>query len=308
MTIPNLLPNHARHHGFTLVELMIAMTVGLLLLSGMVTALVGSSSMGKTRERSSVVQFSGRYAIDTMKRDLQHAGYLGITSLFAPDAPVPFAVSNVCDAATVGQLSLRVWGADSNPYAGSCIPADKYLTGDVLMVRRLSISPVTGPFSSNVIYYHSSYEGGTAFLGPTAPDFNGTNRQPPYLDYALEETVYYVSPYTTSPSESPRVPALYRMRLTNGPAMVPELVATGVEQMQLRYGQFDSSGNGRYVEAASITDWDSITSIEISLLVRADAVEPGYRNTSTYSVGGEDIVVNDSYRRTVFTTVVQMRN
>lgn len=298
----------ARRRGFSLVELMIALTVGLLLVSGMTAALLSSSAMGRTADRASSIQINGRYALDTIKRDLQHAGYLGITSLFAPDAPVGFTVANICDPATAGLLSLRVWGSDDNPYSGSCIPAAKYGGSDVLVVRRLSLNAVAAPFSSSLIYYHSAYEGGQPFVGPTAPDFSGTNRQPPYLDYLLEESVYYVSPYTTSSTESPRVPALYRLRLSAGPAMVPELVASGIEQMQIRYGQFDATGNARYLEASSVTDWDAVSSVEISLLVRAGAVEPGYTNTATYSIGGEDIIVNDGFRRMVFTTVAQLRN
>lgn len=298
----------ARPHGFTLVELLISMAVGLLLVGGMMSALMASSSSAKTRERAGAVQFSGRYALDAMKRDVQHAGYLGITSLFAPDAPVPFAVTNACDTATVGQISVRVWGSDGNPYSGTCIPAANYLGGDVLVVRRLSTSPVAGPFANNVVYYHAAYEGGQPFVGPTAPDFSGTNRQAPYLDYTVEESVYYISPYTTSPTESPKVPALYRLRLGSGPAMIPELVASGVEQLKLRYGVFDTDGSAFYLPASSVTDWDMVSSVEISMLVRADAPEPGYVNTTTYTIGGEDITVNDAYRRNLFTTVVQMRN
>jgi type IV pilus assembly protein PilW len=286
---------------------MIAMTVGLILVGGMLSAVIASSSTSKTRDRATAVQFSGRYAVDEMKRDVQHAGYLGITSLFSPDVPVDIAVTNVCDAAVVGQISLRIWGSDTNPYSGSCIPAANYLGGDVIVVRRLSMAPVT-TLAANTIYYHAAYEGGTPFLGTTAPDFSGTNRQTPYLDYKLEETVYYLSPYTTSPTESPKVPALYRLRLTSGPSMTPELVATGVEQLRIRYGVFDTSGNAYYLPAASVTDWDLVSSVEISMLVRSDAQEPGYTNSTTYTLAGEDTVVNDGYRRQVFTTVVQLRN
>jgi type IV pilus assembly protein PilW len=294
--------------GFTLVELMVSMTIGLLLVAGMLSALLGSSATSKTRDRASAVQFSGRYALDVMKRDIQHAGYLGITSLFAPDEPVTIAVTNVCDAANVGRISLRVWGAESNPYAGTCLPAAQYAGGDVIVVRHLSENPVAAPFSNALIYYHSAYEGGRPFLGPTAPNFTGTSFQLPYLDYLLQETVYYVSPYTTSPTESPLVPALYRLTLTNGPAMVPELVASGVEQMQLRYGVFATDGSAILVPASSVSNWDNVVSVEISLLVRASAAEPGYQNTVKYSIGASDFTFNDGYRRMVYTTVVQMRN
>lgn len=296
------------HGGFTLVELMISMTIGLLIIAGLLAAMLSSSTTGKTRERASAVQLSGRFAIDVMKRDIQHAGYLGITSLFAPDAPISFAVTNACDSAVVGQISQRVWGADDNPYAGTCIPANRYGGGDVLVVRRLSTNSVAGPFASNLVYYHSAYEGGQPFIGPSAPDFSGTNRQPPYLNFLVQESVYYISPYTTSPTESPRVPALYRLTLGSGPAMVPELVASGVEQMEIRYGVFEPDGSARYVQASAVGDWDNVTAVEVSLLVRNDAPEPGYRNTTTYTLGDEDVAVNDGFRRTVFTTVVQLRN
>ena len=296
------------HGGFTLVELMISMTIGLLIIAGLLAAMLSSSTTGQTRERASAVQLSGRYALDLMKRDIQHAGYLGITSLFAPDAPIPFAVTNACDAGVVGQISQRIWGSDDNPYAGTCIPADRYAGGDVLVVRRLSTSNVAGPFASNRVYYHSAYEGGQPFIGPTAPDFSGTNRQPPYLNFLVEESVYYISPYTTSPSESPRVPALYRLTLGSGPAMVPELVASGVERMEIRYGVFEPDASARYVQASAVADWDNVAAVEVSLLVRSDAQEPGYRNTTTYTLGDEDVTVNDGFRRLVFTTVVQLRN
>jgi type IV pilus assembly protein PilW len=297
-----------KSRGFTLVELMISMTIGLLIVAGLLSALVTSSSTGKTRERASAIQLNGRYAVDFLKRDLQHAGFLGITSLFAPDEPVAFPVTNVCNPATIGQISLRIWGADDNPYAGSCLPANQYGGSDVLVVRRLSSNTVTAPFLSSLIYYRSAYEGGTAFVGPTPPDFSGTNRQPPYQDYLLQESVYYISPYTNSASESPRVPALYRLRLDSGPAMVPELIASGIEQMQVRYGVFASDGSARYVQASAVTDWDNVGSIEISLLVRSDALEPGYRNTTTYTLGDEDVTVNDGFRRQVFSSVIQLRN
>lgn len=298
----------APSRGFTLVEVMISMAIGLVLVGGMMTVLIASNSSAKTRDRATFVQFSGRYALDAIKRDVQHAGYLGITSLFAPDAPITFPVTNVCDSSAVGQISLRVWGYDGNPYSGTCIPDANYGGGDVIVVRRLSTSPVSTPLAAGVVYYHSAYEGGAAFLGAAVPDFSGTNRQAPYLDYTVEESVYYISPYTKSATESPKVPALYRLRLGAGPAMVPELVASGVEQMKIRYGVFDTDGTAFYLPASSITDWDTVSSVEISMLIRADAPEPGYVNNTTYTIGGEDVVVNDGFRRNVFSTVVQMRN
>lgn len=302
-------PTRRGGKGFSLLELMIALTIGLFLLGTLLGSVFTASSTARTRDRAVDVQMNGRYALDLMKRDVQHAGFPGLTSLFDPEIANTLSVTNVCDPATVGRISARIWGADdANPFSGSCIPDGTYSAGDVLVIRRLSASPVAAPFAGDRIYYRSAYEGGAYFTGSQgAPDLSG--RWPtPYSDYALEETVYYVSPYTTSPAESPRVPALYRLRLAAGPAMVPELVASGVENMQVRYGGFDATGSVQYFDAADVTAWDSISSVQISLLVRSSAAEPGYQNTQTYEIGDQGIKVNDGYRRLVFASVVQLRN
>jgi hypothetical protein len=71
---------------------------------------------------------------------------------------------------------------------------------------------------------------------------------------------------------------------------------------------FDTDGSAFYLPASSVADWDMVSSVEISMLVRADVPEPGYQNSQTYTISGEDVTVNDGYRRMVYTTVVQLRN
>jgi type IV pilus assembly protein PilW len=313
-----------RQAGFTIVEMMIAMTVSLFIVAALAMVVNGSLATSATRERASELQVNGRYAIDQLKKDLMHAGFLGLSSLFTPDNPLSvadagppaipaIAVANACDPANVGRMSQRLWGShQSNPFAGTCIPAANYLRGDVLVIRGVDPAPVTAPFSNTVVYYHSAYEGGAPFVGPTPPDFTPplTNRQPPYMDFRVSETVYYVSPYTTSAAESPNVPALYRLRLTDGPAMVPELVATGVEHFQVRYGVFQTDDTVRYLRADEMagTDWDLVRSVQVYLLMRTATREGGYANNTTYAMGGVNYAVNDSYPRLLLTSIVQQRN
>lgn len=63
--------------GFSLMELMIAMTLGLLLLSGVVGVFMSSRTTYETTDRLSRIQESGRFALETLARDLRAAGYLG---------------------------------------------------------------------------------------------------------------------------------------------------------------------------------------------------------------------------------------
>jgi type IV pilus assembly protein PilW len=320
MTLPHRNPR--RSAGFTLLEMMVAMTVSLFIIGALATVVIGGSATNRSRDRASDLQVNGRYAIDQIRRDLQHAGFLGLTSLFLPDVPVTtldimpgataVSVANVCDPAAIGKLSDRIFGSDNaNPFSATCLPAANYLQGDVLVIRGLNPSVDAGPYSATRVYYRSAYEGGSPFVGPTLPNFTGSNRQAPYLAYQMEETVYYISPYTTSATESPLVPALYRLRLSTGPAMVAELVASGVENMQVRYGIFQTDNTIRYLKASEITvasDWDMVRSVQVSLLMRASTTEPGYTNNSSYNLSGTTVTVNDGYPRLMLGALVQQRN
>jgi type IV pilus assembly protein PilW len=308
-----------RQSGFSIVEMMVAMTVTIFIIGALVTVVIGSSATGRTRDVQTELQTNGRYALEQIKNDLLHSGYVGISSLFWPDEPITTAnshpaainVGNACDPLTVGQLSQRIWGAnDNNPFSATCIPAANYLAGDLLMIRALDPNPVTAPFSATRVYYHSAYEGGQPFVGPTAPDFTATSKQPPYLDFEMKETVYYVSPYTTAVAENPQVPALYRTVLGNGPAMIPELVASGVENFQIRYGVFQANSSVRYMSAAEMapTDWDIVQSVQIWLLLRSAQGDAGYANTNTYTMGTQNITVNDNFRRLLLRSVIELRN
>ncbi len=307
--------NRSAQLGFNLIELMLASTVTLFIIGALITVVLGSAATGRSREQSSDLQTNGRYALQQIKNDLLHAGFLGISSLFTPDQPISadgIVVTDACDPLLVGRLSQRLWGSnDANPFAATCIPAADYLTGDVLVIRSLNPTPVVAPFNATTVYYHSSYEGGEPFVGADpVPDFTGSNKQPPYLDYQMQETVYYVSPYTNSPNEVPLVPALYRTRLGAGPAMIPELVASGVQNMQVRYGVFQTNSTIQYFSANEIAaaDWDIVKSLEVFLLLSASAPDAGYQNNNTYAMGGQNVVVNDGLRRLLLSSVTELRN
>ena len=92
--------------------------------------------------------------------------------------------------------------------------------------------------------------------------------------------------------------------------MVPELVASGVENLQVRYGIFQTNDTVRYMAADEMaaTDWDLVRSVQVSLLMRAATPEGNYVNTTTYAMGGDAYAVNDNYPRLLLTGVVQQRN
>jgi len=64
-----------RQAGLTLLELMISLTLGLLLLTGIGTIYVGSNQTYRVQEQNARIQESGRYALEILGRSLRQAGY-----------------------------------------------------------------------------------------------------------------------------------------------------------------------------------------------------------------------------------------
>lgn len=63
--------------GFSIVELMVAVTISTLLLMGVVALFVSSRASYETTERLSRIQENGRYALDQFMNDVRAAGYQG---------------------------------------------------------------------------------------------------------------------------------------------------------------------------------------------------------------------------------------
>ena len=63
--------------GFSLVELMVGMTLGVLLIGGVITVFSGSKSSAEINTTMGELQESARFALDTMTRDTRMAGFQG---------------------------------------------------------------------------------------------------------------------------------------------------------------------------------------------------------------------------------------
>jgi len=304
--------------GFSIIEMMISITIGLMIVAALIGVLTSNSRSSNTNDRTSELQSNGRYALDHLKRELRHAGYRGYTWAEPNTPTTAIAVTSEClggGAADSFVQNIRqgIWGAnDANPFTADCLPAANRLRGDILVIRRAASAP-TAALSANVMYFRSTYSAGEVFQGTVAPTITGT----PQADFALQEYVYYIG----SDDNNAAAPALRRVSLQAN-AMVDEMVVSGIEHMQVQYGRLDTASNTQYWNANGIsgasTDspatlstyaWDEVNSVRIWLLARTSRSENGYSNTNSYTMG--DIVygpVNDSFRRQLFSAVIQLRN
>jgi type IV pilus assembly protein PilW len=141
-----------RESGFSLVELMIASTIGLLILSAMISVLVSSMESRNEVEKSSRQIENGRYAVDMLREDIQLAAFYGdyfptsYTAVYPvghPDAGKPLdpcttILNNM--GFTSGDLPVGIYGypdsATSNTLP-SCL-SDLKAGTDILVIRRVS--------------------------------------------------------------------------------------------------------------------------------------------------------------------------
>ncbi len=326
--------------GFTLIELMIAMTIGLFILGAVSAVAINSGRNARANDRTSELQTNGRYALDVMRRDIQHAGNSGLL----PGAVLQQSASSVypvftitngvavagaaagtvadCSSGFALQLQQSIYGVDNttpNPYTATCIPSNVSGT-DILVVRygdmsnEATVATATPGVSaltlgSKDIYFRSSYAQGMLFQnGTTTPTVVGTG---PMEDQLLRTFVYYISPNTVA-SPADGIPSLWRVNLTNG-AMTPELVASGIENLQVRYGFVDANNNTQYFDANNVTNWANVQSVRVWLLARnsKNEVNEAYVNAGPYVMGNVSFVPpasSQQYRRQLYTTTIDMRN
>jgi type IV pilus assembly protein PilW len=85
--------------GFSLIELMVAITIGLFLVAGLISVFDTVSSMNRTQNGLARLQENGRYAVTSIKQELEQTGYqycigssLGDTRINDPVYPQPWVV------------------------------------------------------------------------------------------------------------------------------------------------------------------------------------------------------------------------
>jgi type IV pilus assembly protein PilW len=132
---PQALRRRPAEHGFSIAELMVALTVGLLILAGMTTLFVRNSRTQSQVERANRQIENGRYAISLMSTDLRNAGFYGEfdpTPLADPPG-VPDPCAPTLEALRAA-LPLHVQGYAAGEALPSCL-TDVKAGSAVLVVR-----------------------------------------------------------------------------------------------------------------------------------------------------------------------------
>jgi prepilin-type N-terminal cleavage/methylation domain-containing protein len=142
--------SRSSQRGVTLIELMIAMTISLLMLAGLVTLFVNTSRTNSEMAKTNYLIEDGRVTMQVLTDDLAHAGFWGGympqfddlthdgTPTDAPTAiPNPCQAYNTWDAAyEINLLGIVAEASDTLPAGAGCLsPLAKVANSDALIVR-----------------------------------------------------------------------------------------------------------------------------------------------------------------------------
>ena len=325
-----------RQLGVSLIELMVAMVIGLFLILGAVTVFSQSRSTYRTAESVARLQEIGRLAMDVVETDVRMANFWGMgnrADYIVNRVPLGQAPSADFDATQ--QANVAVCGAtaasnyfvlnldeyldgSNNSYALTCA-ANNYRAGtDTLWIRRAN-GTQPAALNSNRIYVQTSRIRGTLFVpactDPTDPACVPADYLPPTSQSReLEAHVYYVSSRSTNRAD---VPSLRRKRFANAnggvaDAFIDEEIVPGVEDLQVRLG-VDTNGDtniDQYVNPGAVPANGVVVSATIWLRVRAEEREIGFVDDTAYQYAdmGAAVTPNDDYRRILISKTIHIRN
>lgn len=314
--------------GFSLIELMVSVALGLIILTALFIIFVGN-----IRTRGEIVKASqqienGRYAIQLLTEDLMLAGFF---AEFDPSLmALPSSLPDVCadDVADLkNSFMLHVQGYNNGAVTPSCVKDLKAGT-DIVVVRRASTC-VPGANGCELVagapYFQASLCSNSSELeNPTYLDHHfklsystsdltlkKRNCTTTAAYYRYRTHVYFIANNNES---GDGIPTLKRAELdVGGFANNPVPLVEGIEDLQIEYGMDKPTVDGApdsYTSApVSMDDWRSVVSVKIGLLARNTEQTPGYTDPKTYTLlSNAATSYADGYKRHVFQSTVRLNN
>jgi type IV pilus assembly protein PilW len=340
--MPRTLPARgAQQRGFSLVELMVAIVVGMILTAGILFMFVTNKRAYNETERFARMQENGRFALETLTHDLRHVFFWGDARYFdlVKDSNLGTVTNDCSGDASAYEFDTSLWATSATASSAlTCITDALVVAGipsDILAVKYAQPNPVEDDNNDSVIdtvdglvanrpYVMTNHLLGEVFVASGSP-LSGVpsiavgGEIPEGRAWEYSNYVYYVRAGTDSTP-----PALARKSLRwNGTAMamVTEDVAEGIEGLRILYG-FDTNNDGdpdTFSPASGVSTWDGVVSARIFVLVRSMAPEWQFEDTKSYQLGDVTVTATQgeaasqggemrNFHRMVLSTTVNVRN
>jgi type IV pilus assembly protein PilW len=318
---------HRDLHGFSLVEILLALAISLLLVAGSVTLLAKARNLQRAADTHARMQETARHALSVIEADLRMAGYWGPAHRPERMTTNPaLAFPDRCGGISwVTSIAQAVDGTN-NRYLGvsNCAAsAGGAVAGaDVLVIRRasarqLSLATTTVPATArDRVLVVSSLAKGQLFvprtLGNQVPagfDVSSVAGEPPPAEVrSLVVHAYYVS---VDSGAGRNFPALRRKVLISGPGVSDEEIAAGVEDLQFRIG-LDVDRDARvdtYAEPGPLPIGAVPVTVQVWLRLRSQERD-GTRGSSPAVIYADRVwpATTDGYDRIHVTKTIHLRN
>ena len=312
--------------GLTLVEIMIAITLSLILLAGILQIFMSTKQSYNVQQALSRVQENARLLTDVMLRDITSSGYMGclgatsdmVNTLADKTLNFDFAVAiegteggaGAPDSITIRRVSeataIPVAQPMENQKAAIVLDKDHMNFSSLEQWDVVTVSDCAGAAVFMVTDIDNTTGAIDHSVGEVADSGHINSGQSNSTDdlerifgsmSATTAKIYRVG--TTSYQVSPSTAGRNTSSLFVSPG--GELVE-GVEDLQIQYGLASTPANAniptiaeQYVDADEVTDWNDVMSVRISFVINSVdmIIKPGD---------------GDGLLRKAFTTTIRLRN
>jgi type IV pilus assembly protein PilW len=315
-----------KQQGITLVELMVAMVIGLLLTAGILQLFVSNKQTYRVTENMSRLQESGRFAMHFLKSDIRMADYWGCRGF-------DITIDNNLNAnATFDTYTTALEGTNDDNAVNNIINGTDTITLKGAFSAGISLADIPATSSADLkvtanndleqfdlvllsdcvdgdLFQITNINGsGVNIVHNTGIGTPGNSEKPLRKAYGTDAQIFKLNfvTYSIQQGASGRN-ALFRS--TNGGA-AQELVEN-IENMQILYGEdTDSDGAANYYKPSDSAglNMDNVVSVRISLVV-VTLDDNVTEQANPYTLfGGATITPTDRRIRRVFTSTIVIRN
>ena len=298
---------HQPAKGFSLVELMVGMVLGVIVIGGAISVYLASKRSLTEVEQVATLSENGRFALQLLGYSARHIGFYGGPNPYddSPEKQVGAVAGDCTDIAAAydTENSFFALRATTARVKGCITDAMPYT--DILVIKNAGPSPLSGGWSSQQTYVIAGRVSFELRDGADMPlDIGESN-----VAYPYRLQIYYIRDGAT-PTLSRKILAWDGDAVAGSMSIQTEDLVQGVENMRFRFG-YDSNDDGEVDSLAyldDITAWDQVTSLQVFLLLASDVIDPNYTNEKIYQLGDIAVSPEDSVRRILLHSDVKLRN
>jgi type IV pilus assembly protein PilW len=269
---------HTSQSGLSLIELMVAITLGLMITSSLGYILMGSRSTYRTQDASARIQDTGRFAMEFIGRQLRSAGRIDITPL-----------------ASDPRTSLIGLPENWSPISGSNGAAAGEDTEASNSDGEVAVNGGNRQTDRLTVQYQETTLGGN-----TPQDCNGA--AVPLLGTVGSGGDQYGTIQNAISLDG----ANLELECTGNGGGGAQPFTEGVEDLQFRYAEAGTPSV--FQDASQVSVWANVVAVQVCLMVQSTA--NGVVNTAQNirDCEGEVYTPNDTRLRRTFTSVFTLRN